>query len=67
MLKDISFLNHYLQRGDVVVFKNHACDFHDGVTRYWFDNLDGSATNAWHVFDNEPDPSETWKDFFAVE
>jgi hypothetical protein len=67
VLKDVSFLNHHFQRGSVVVFKTHAYDFHEGVTRYWFENADGSETNVWHDFDNKPDTSETWQQFFTPE
>jgi hypothetical protein len=64
VLKDIEFLNHRFVKGAVVVFKDHAYDFHQGVTRYWFENADGSEANVWHVFDNQPDPSETWTEYF---
>lgn len=65
VLKDISFLNHHFRKGTIVIFKDSAYDFHQGVTRYWFEG-DGSSTelNVWHIFDNEPDPAQTAKDYF---
>lgn len=67
VIKDIDFLNHHFKKGAIVVFKDCAYDFHQGVTRYWFSDRDGSDTNVWHVFDKDPDPSETWKDLFKPE
>jgi hypothetical protein len=65
VLKGISFLNHHFKEGTVVVFKDHAYDFHEGVTRFWFSNLNDSETNVWHVFDRDPDALATWKIYFA--
>jgi len=66
VLKDISYLNHYLNKGAVVVFKDCSYDFHSGLTRFWFSYLDDdSKTDIWHVFDNELDPAEIWTEYFA--
>ena len=60
----VVFLNHHLVKGAEVVYKDQSYDFHAGLTRFWFSNADGSETNAWHVFDSDPDPSVTWKSYF---
>ena len=65
VLKDISFLNHHFKKGSIVVFKNHAYDFHEGVTRYWFSNIDDSEANIWHVFDSGTNALETWEKYFT--
>jgi hypothetical protein len=65
VLKDISFLNHQFKKGTIVIFKDHAYDFREGVTRYWFSNLDNPETNVWHVFDRDPKAVETWETYFA--
>jgi hypothetical protein len=64
VLKDIEFLNHRFIRGSTVSFQTDAYDAHQGVTRYWFKNVDSDETNIWHVFDDDPDLSETWQQFF---
>lgn len=63
-LKDIDFLNHHFAKGEIIIFKSHAYDFHQGVTRFWFSKLDGSETNAWHVFDQDAHELEAWEEFF---
>ena len=64
VLKDVAFLNHGFKKDTEVVFDTYAYDFHDGFTRYWFSNVDGSESNIWHVFDRGPDSIETWTTIF---
>ena len=63
-MQDIIFLNHHLVKGTTVLFKNYAYDPYSGVTRFWFSKPNDSEIDAWHVFDNDPDPFITWTDFF---
>ena len=67
VLKDISFLNHHFKKGTKVVFETCSYDFHRGVTMFSFSNIERSESNIWHVFDNAPDPAESWKEFFKPE
>jgi hypothetical protein len=63
VLKDVSFLNHHFTKGTTVVFKDCSYHFHQGLTRYWFSELIGSESNAWHVFDNALIPLSHGKSF----
>jgi hypothetical protein len=62
--ENFSYLNHVFHQNEIVVFSSRAYDPHGGVTRHWFQKLDSDEKNAWHVFDNNPDPSQTWEDYF---
>ena len=62
--KNLPHLNHVFRQNEIVVFSAHAYDPHDGVTRYWFQKLDSDEKNAWHVFDNNSDPRQTWENYF---
>ena len=66
MIRSVEFLNHRLSEGMTVVFQEQSYDFHAGVTRFWFSKQDGSESIAWHVFDNDPEPSETWRTYFQA-
>jgi hypothetical protein len=32
-----------------------------------FSSIECSESNIWHVFDNAPDPAESWKELFKLE
>lgn len=65
--RQISYLNHVLQQGQIVKFNTCAYDPPNGVTRFWFQNIDSEESNAWHVFDNAAPASQTWQDFFETQ
>jgi hypothetical protein len=62
--RKISFLNHVLEEGEVVIFSTWAYDPHNGVTRFWFKKMNSEESNAWHVFDSDPGASQVWKEYF---
>jgi len=61
--RDYLFLNHKFTTGDRVTFSGFAYAPKEGVTRFWFKNLESGETNAWHVFDGE-ESAKSWADFF---
>jgi hypothetical protein len=65
LLQNICFLNHRLTKGDLVVFLRDAYDPHDGVTRFSFKHCDSEETSSWHVWDDDPDPAENWRNYFS--
>jgi len=64
--QNMTFLNHILRSGEVLVFVGHAYDPHGGVTRFTFKNPETGEMNAWHVFDDDAIRENEWILFFEA-
>lgn len=62
--RDLLELNHALYKNEIVIFSNESYDPHNGVTRYWFKRQTNNESNAWHVWDEDTDPMQTWGELF---
>ena len=66
VLRRIQFLNHLLKEGDIVDFVSEGYDAKGGVTRYAFKDSVTGEQNAWHVWDDDPEPIEQWSNLFEL-
>jgi hypothetical protein len=61
--RDYSFLNHSFRAGDSVIFKTHGYSAKEGLTRYWFKNVESDDENALHVIDADEHETD-WREMF---
>ncbi|MCC5846440.1 MAG: hypothetical protein JJU05_19490 [Verrucomicrobia bacterium] len=63
-LVKISYLNHQINKNDVLIFKEMKYDPKSEVTRCYFHNVRTGDKLYWHIWDADPAPEESYEKHF---
>lgn len=64
--RPIAELGHNFAAGEIVRFTDHSYDAKEGLIRFWFQEATSQSMKVWHVWENEMEFLNHWRDVFDV-